>query len=42
MAVGAPGGGVLAAAHVMQALPLWGALVQLQALLCCHHQITGC
>lgn len=40
MAVGAPGGGVLPAAHVVQALALGLALVQLQALLCGHHQVT--
>lgn len=40
MAVGAPGGGVLPAAHVVQALALGLALVQLQALLGGHHQVT--
>lgn len=38
MAVGAPGGGLLAAAHVAQALPLGGPLVQLKALPCCPHR----
>ena len=40
MAVGTPGGGVLSGAPVVQALALGLALVQLQALLCGHHQVA--
>ena len=41
MAVGAPGGRVLAASHVAQALALGQALVQLKALPCCHDKVAG-
>ena len=42
MTVDAPGGRVLAAAHVAQALTLRQLLIQLKAVLCCHDQITCC
>ena len=42
MTVDAPGSRVLAAAHIAQALTLRQLLIQLQAVLCCHDQITCC